>query len=702
MGKLCCGAIAFALLSVSLGSVQAQNHLGGTVAGPNGPEAGVWVIAETKDLPTRFARIVVTDDEGRYVVPDLPRAEYDVWVRGYGLIDSPKVKATVIPAQAGTGMTLDLTAVPAPSEKEAAQYYPAMYWFSLMQVPSESEFPLGKMSSQTEWLHTLKQGGCQSCHALGTPGTRAIPDMFRKGGEVDSFNAWKERVTAGSSRAAMAREMARLGEPGLRAFAQWTDAIEKGALPFARPERPKGAARNLVVTLWDWSQSTYYLQDLVATDRRDPRVNANGKLYGSAEMSTDLVPILDPKANASSAVVHPVRDPKTPSTRTEPFGPSPYWGTEPVWDSRTLNHGPTMDEKGRVWFSARIASGLNPDFCKSKAHPSAKAVPLEGEARRHLSVYEPKKGQWKLVRTCFPADHLAFGFDDDHTLWTSSGAGGANVLGWLNRYVYERTGDEAKAQGWTPFVLDTSGDGKRGAYVQPDEPVEPKKDKRIAIDMLSVAASPLDGTVWGAVAGYPGGIVRVAPGANPTFTALTEYYEVPLPGYGPRGGDIDTNGTFWVSLASGHLGRFDRSKCKVLNGPTATGKHCPEGWTFHALPGPQLRDVKVEGSAEVSSSTWVDWQGILGLGKNVPIAMGDGGDALYALVKGEFVTLHLPYPMGVFPKSLDGRIDDDKSGWKGRGLWTTSGTRTLFHSESGKEGSPKVVKLQMRPDPLAR
>jgi hypothetical protein len=140
----------------------------------------------------------------------------------------------------------------------------------------------------------------------------------------------------------------------------------------------------------------------------------------------------------------------------------------------------------------------------------------------------------------------------------------------------------------------------------------------------------------------------------------------------------------------------------VLNGPTATGKHCPEGWTFHALPGPQLRDVKVEGSAEVSSSTWVDWQGILGLGKNVPIAMGDGGDALYAFVKGEFVTLHLPYPMGVFPKSLDGRIDDEKAAWKGRGLWTTSGTRTLFHSESGKEGSPKVVKLQMRPDPLAK
>src|SRR5262249_30093487 len=264
MGKLCCGAVALALLSVDLGNVQAQNYLSGSVAGPSGPQAGVWVIAETKDLPTRFARIVVTDGEGRYLVPDLPKAEYDVWVRGYGLVDSPKVKAT-------PGMTLDLTAVPAPSEKEAAQYYPAMYWFSLMRVPEERDFPLGKMSSQSEWLHTVKQGGCQSCHALGTPGTRAIPDMYRKGGDVASFDAWKERVPAGSSRAAMARDMARLGEPGLRYFAQWTDAIEKGALPFARPERPQGAARNLVVTIWDWSQSTYYLQDLVSTDRRNPR-----------------------------------------------------------------------------------------------------------------------------------------------------------------------------------------------------------------------------------------------------------------------------------------------------------------------------------------------------------------------------------------------------------------------------------------------
>ena len=71
-----------------------NDDIGGAVRAPNGqPEAGVWVIAETTDLPTKMARIVVTDDQGRYVIPDLPVANYQVCVRGYGLVDSPKLRA---------------------------------------------------------------------------------------------------------------------------------------------------------------------------------------------------------------------------------------------------------------------------------------------------------------------------------------------------------------------------------------------------------------------------------------------------------------------------------------------------------------------------------------------------------------------------------------------------------------------------------
>src|SRR3989475_5616542 len=113
------------------------SDLGGVVTGAHGPEAGVWVIAETTDLPTKFAKIVVTDDRGRYVLPELPKASYSVWVRGYGLVDSPKVRTA-------PGKLVDLKASVAPSPAAAAEYYPAIYWYSMLKVPERNEFPLGK------------------------------------------------------------------------------------------------------------------------------------------------------------------------------------------------------------------------------------------------------------------------------------------------------------------------------------------------------------------------------------------------------------------------------------------------------------------------------------------------------------------------------------------------------------------------------
>ena len=156
------------------------DDLGGVVSGPKGPEAGVWVIAETTDLPTKFSKTVVTDDRGRYVVPDLPKANYNVWVRGYGLIDSPKV-------QAAPGKILNLTAVAAPNPRAAAAYYPASYWYSLIQVPDKSEFPgtgpsgngiSTSMRSQAEWIRMMKTDSCESCHQIGSKGTREIPSAL--------------------------------------------------------------------------------------------------------------------------------------------------------------------------------------------------------------------------------------------------------------------------------------------------------------------------------------------------------------------------------------------------------------------------------------------------------------------------------------------------------------------------------------------
>ena len=679
-----------------------DNDLGGVVSSANGSEAGVWVIAETTDLPTKFAKIVVTDDQGRYVMPDLPKAKYSVWVRGYGLIDSAKVQTV-------PGKILDLTAGVAPNSMAAAQYYPAIYWYSMLKIPDKGQFsgPLRdknmpeNLTSQAQWLNLVKTTGCMSCHALGTIGTRTIPKEL---GEFEnSAEAWQRRIQSGQAMTQMVNLINRLDtQLALQLFGDWTDRIAKGELPFAQPPRPQGVERNVVLTLWDWSRPTGYLHDEISTDRRKPTINANGKLYGTTEESTDFIPILDPVRNSATEVKHPVRDPKTPSSKDNPMAPSPYWGDEPIWDSQTSMHNPMMDEKGRVWITARVRPPANPDFCKQGSdHPSAKVLPLE-EANRHLSMYDPASGKFTLISTCFPTHHLVFAEDANNTLWTSTGVTGPGAVGWLNRKIFEETGDEQKSQGWSPFILDTNGNGTRDEYVEPNQPVDSAKDKRVVVSLYAVAVNPTDGSVWGTSLGYPGYVVRVDPGPDPTHTALTEIYEPPFPGYGPRGGDIDRNGVFWASLASGHLASFDRKKCKVLNGPTATGTHCPEGWTLYPFPGPQFKDVTESGSAEASYFTWVDQFDTSGLGKNVPIATGNLNDALLALVDGKFVTLRVPYPIGYFTKWMDGRIDDSNAGWKGKALWSTYSTRTMFHLETGKGTLPKVVRFQLRPDPLAR
>jgi hypothetical protein len=276
------------------------------------------------------------------------------------------------------------------------------------------------------------------------------------------------------------------------------------------------------------------------------------------------------------------------------------------------------------------------------------------------------------------------------------------VVGWLDAKTFDRTGDAARSQGWTAVVLDTNGNGRRDAFVEPDQPLDPAKDKRLGMGFYAVMPNPADGSVWGSVAfAYPGALIRLNPGPDPSRTALAEVFNVPLPGFGVRGADIDSKGVVWVSLGSGHLGEFDRRKCKgPLNGPRATGDQCPEGWAFHRLPGPAFANAPDQ-SVESSYYAWVDQHDTLGLGKDVPIVTGNEFDGLHAFVGGRFITLRVPYPMGFYAKGLDGRIDDPAAGWKGRGLWSSSGDRTPCHLEGGKGNRPLAVHFQIRPDPLA-
>ena len=400
----------------------------------------------------------------------------------------------------------------------------------------------------------------------------------------------------------------------------------------------------------------------------------------------------------------PVRDPKTPSHKDDPLSPSPYWGEEAIWDGQTSTHNPMYDQNGRVWWTSRVGAPPNPDFCKKGSdHPSAKVFPME-TSTRHLSMLDPKTGKITLIRTCYQTHHLIFAEDANNTLWLSAGGPGSGALGWLDTRKFDETGDEAKSQGWTPIVLDTNGNGKRDEWVEPNQPLDPAKDKRIVGALYGIGVNPQDGTIWGSILTFPGYIVRVDPGSNPSETALAEIYEPPAPGYGPRGFDIDRNGIAWVPLSSGHMASFDRRKCKgPLNGPAAaTGRHCPEGWTLYDFPGPKHADAPDIGSAEASYYTWVDQFDTFGLGQNVAWATGNANESLMALADGKWLNFVVPYPNGFYAKWMDGRIDDPNGGWKGRGVWATYGTRTPFHTETGKGTRPKVVKFQLRPDPLAR
>jgi streptogramin lyase len=660
--------------------------IGGTVTGEHGAEAGVWVIAETRDLPTRFARIVVTDEAGRYLIPDLPAASFRVWVRGYGLSDSRKVAAR-------PGQHLDLSAAAAPDAAAAAKIYPAAYWYAMMRIPEEAE--LAQLpGGRSGYLMWMKNMGCIGCHQLGDLATRTIPRAL--GSFKSSQQAWLTRIQSGQA----GRQMINIAQGALagipiRYLADWTDRIAAGELPKVLPERPSGVERNVVATVRDWSDAKAYLHDLSGTDRRDPTVNGNGLLYGTPELSTDDFPVLDPLHNRATVFKAPVRDADTPTTHDEPVtSPSPYWGEERIWNSRAIAHNPMLDRSGRVWYTARIRAAANPAFCKRGSnHPSAMAFPIDA-SERQLARYEPRSGKYIFIDTCFSTHHLQFAEDAGDTLWTS---GGHEVVGWLDTKKFDATGDAAAAQGWAPFVLDLDGDGKLDSWAEPEEAANPRRDRRLAVSIYAVMPNPSDGSIWGSVAfKYPGALLRFDP-----RTRLSEIYNVPAPGFGVRGADIDRNGVVWVSLASGHLGEFDRRKCRApLNGPGATGDHCPEGWSFHRLPGPDFLNVP-QMSVESSYYTWVDQHDTLGLGANVPIATGNLFDGAHAWVAGKFVTLRIPYPLGFYAKGLEGRIDDPGAGWKGRGIWMTSGDRTPWHQEGGKGSKPLVVHFQIRPSPLA-
>jgi len=736
-----------ALVALAAGlAVHAQQRSQGTITGvvqsSQGPEAGVWVIAETKDLPTNFIKIVVTDDRGRFVVPELPPATYNVWVRGYGLVDS---KPVAIKPGANA---VSLTATAAKTPQEAAKVYPANYWLSMLEPPAADEFPgtgaqgngLGTtMLTQNHWINSLKSD-CNFCHQLGNRLTRSVDHILSAKPDLKTHAAaWEWRLGTGVRGNSMYAVLNTQGpERSLKAFADWTERVAKGEVPPA-PQRPKGVERNLVLTLWDVGDDHSFMHDEISTDKNHPTVNANGRIYAVSAGHGQLV-VLDPNESSTFTLDIPTREPKekVPSRFPAPNRPSLHWGNEHLWANPPYDpadpHNPMIDSKGRVWMTSKIRSNQDPSWCNDPANKFADWFPLRASARQ-ASFYDPKTNTFTLIDTCYSTHHLQFDNDANETLYFNELIG--PVFGWIDTKVYDETHDEQKAVGWCGQVLDTNGDGKitrpwntpagRGrdsVTYQGDTPggapggqrgasapggrgetaFDPKLDTLVSYSMYSVIPSPVDDAVWGVSERYPGFLVRLQRGNNAPASCKTEIFKVPEPGFDPRGIDIDSNGVVWTALAaSSHLASFDYRKCKDMKGPAKTdGSQCREGWTLYQTTGPKLKGTEIP--ADFHYYNWVDQHNISGLGANTPFATGSNSDALLALnpQTRDWITLRVPYPLGFYSRGMDGRIDDTNAGWKGRALYANYGTHFVWHIEGGKGTKGKIVKFQIRPDPLAR
>ena len=703
-----------------------EGIISGSVMSGSGTEAGVWVIAETDDLPTHYTKIVVTDGQGRFVLPELPDALFKVWVRGYGLVDSDPMHLRI------GAEDVKLRTFTAEDPLLAAQVYPANYWYSLMEVPTEGEFPgtgrdgngIGEMmNSQDRWLDLTKQG-CQLCHQLGNKATRTLDHLSH----IDfnsSVQAWQYRTAMGIRGPFMTRYANRFGPRGMEMYADWTDRIASGALPPV-PPRPSGTERNVVITQWDWGNESSYIHDEITTDKRNASLNAGGKVYGVDGGHGALLE-LDPDTHEWKEIVIAVKDnPDNPAvTRfAQQFAvPSAYYGDEALWQRPADPHNPMFDELGRVWMTTKVQGNKVPQWCESGSGNKFAEYYQSRGSERQASYYDPASEEFGLIATCFGTHHLQFGWGKNRMLYFS---GGGDVIGFINTRTWDRTQDEQLSQGWCPMVIDTNGDGRIskpwnqpvGAMRSQNEgggggrlvDVDLTLDTRVSPGSYGIIAdTQREGVAWGVGTEFPGRIYRLDIGDNPPETCITEVYELPVVdgkpmGFGPRGIDMDSNGIIWSALSgSSHMASFDRSQCDVLNGPSVIdSQHCQQGWTLHEIPGPNMKGT--DRKADFHYYNWVDIFNTLGLGENVPIANGSGSDSLIALVPEteEFVHMRVPYPLGFYSRGLDGRIDDPNAGWKGRGVWANYGTNFNWHTEGGKGTTSKMVKFQIRPDPLAK
>ena len=418
---------------------------------------------------------------------------------------------------------------------------------------------------------------------------------------------------------------------------------------------------------------------------------------------SDKVMVLDPIKNSSALMDVSSDAPPIVSGFNASPTPSIYWGPD-VWKRSGDPRSVVIDGQGRMWVAIRQRENQKePAFCGPEGNKFGRFYPLKQSARQ-FSMYDPKTKQWEHIDTCFSADHNQIG--KDNNIYFGMGSG----IAWIDVNTWDKTHDSEASQGWCPGVIDTNGDGKISTgWTEPNEPIDPVKDHRIAFGAYSTTINPTDGSIW--VSGIGRGdkrLVRITKGNNPPETCHTEFFEPPpnreIEIFGSGGVEADSQGVIWQGWrASGHFTSFDRRKCKTTADPNVTGQSCPEGWSVYRSPNVPTYSNSVY-LVDEAYLTHMDQYNVLGLGKDAPMYGSMNTDSFQVLnpQTKQWVTLRVPYPMGFFPRSANERIDDPKAGWKGRGLWADYGSYVKWHIEGGPGTLPKVVKFQMRPNPLAK
>lgn len=650
-----------------------SNEIGGTILVDGAPLVGAWVtamdlsgqqifpvdtgfvqIGDTEGnidwTPVNVLKTVVTDNNGNYIIPDLDESrQYDVMIRGYGYPD-----VTIANQSTGSFVDHQYAAGDQLSEQEAAQAYPANYWKSLIDYPSEErileidvnedempDYPGG----QTQYIGRMWLG-CELCHQIGNEITR-IPKT-----EAGWDAVWQLAGNMNNTANSLDRPLM------METMANWSEKISSGVVP-PQPPRPTGDDARYILTQWYAGTPFTYAHDQSATQRHYGTVNINGPLW-SCDIGQDYYYELDIVNSRQRAW-------KVPTLVEMPaWCDQPGFCTWTVYNNPAHPHTTDIGPDGKVYAATKIMP-MNEDYCAEYQ------IILDNgnSAGYKLSVFDPVTQTWELIPTCHNYHHLSF--DDENVVWGCTNTAivggydidtGEELWGYYAGLIEPGVGTEV------PAVWETNslGDAKRGSYY-----VEVAPDQAVWYSQIN------QNTVG-----------RVYSDRDPETIDPADDWEVPFPGFGPRIIGVDSQGILWAPLGgSGHLGRLDPN----------TGN-----WQLYETPGPRKNvPPDVSGAANFHYALWVDRHDYSGLGADTVYVMGTDADAIYAFDQAteQFTTYRIPFPRSTFTRLADSRWDDPEFAGNGisttgKALWYVNGIDPAKHVEPVGDDQPQPYMGRMQ------